>query len=113
MRWCVSQSLDDALLKCGRSLQFQQQSLAPEAAAVAGEIAVLADDAMTGDPNVDSILAVGIGDGSDGGRLADACGEVFVTDRRAVWDASQLPPDSFLKRCSARGDRARRDCRAW
>src|SRR5574341_1655705 len=50
------------------ALEIEQQLLAPETAAVAAELAVLVDHAMTGDDDRDAVLTVGVPHGALGAR---------------------------------------------
>ena len=47
----------------------QQPALALDAAAIAGERAIGADDAMAGDDDADGIVAIGMADGTHGGPV--------------------------------------------
>src|SRR5438067_10810329 len=74
------------------ALVFEEPALAFDAAAVAGEGAVGADDAMTGDDNSDGIGAVGEADCPDCGWAADSIGEFAVGDGGAERNLSQSLP---------------------
>ena len=52
-------------------LQVEQILLAPQAAAVAAEVAVLVDDAVAGNQDRDAVQAVGPADGAHGRGVAD------------------------------------------
>jgi len=92
---------------CGGGLGFaaglmlgfvlQQPGLALEAAAVASEGAVRADDTMAGDDDADGVLAVGEADAAYGGGVADSGGELGVSDGRAGGDLLEGGPDLALE----------------
>jgi len=68
-----------------------------QAAAVAGEFAVAADDAMAGDDDGDGIGSIGEADGARGFGIADAAGEFAVGDGLAVGNVAEQLPDFLLK----------------
>src|ERR1700674_4923890 len=82
------------------SLQRQQCLLVTQAAAVAGELAVAADHAMTRDDDCDWVRAVGQPDRARRFRIPNAAGELAIGDRLAVRDTLQSPPDRELERCA-------------
>src|SRR6185436_14242985 len=94
---------DDALMS-------QEPSLTVEAAAVAGQRAVRADDAVTGDDDRDRVGAVGGPHGTDRRRLADAPRQFAIRNGGAGRDAAQRLPDRLLERRAIefRGNRIER-----
>ena len=65
------------------------------AAAVAGELAVLADDAVAGDEDGDGIGTVGSSDGAHAGRMADVGRQCLLVRARAVGGGAQCRPDAL------------------
>src|SRR5437660_5640870 len=76
---------------------LQEPLLAAEPAAIAGQAAVRADDAVAGHDDADRVLAVGQADCAHRLGLADAAGQFGVADRAAALDARQRPPHAFLE----------------
>src|SRR6266566_7792651 len=79
------------------AFMFKKPSLAFHAAAVAGEGAVRADDAVTGNDDANGIGAIGETDCPDGGGAADAFGEFAIGDGGAERNLSQSLPNLTLK----------------
>lgn len=77
---------------------LEQGALAFEAPAVAGQVAVLADDAMAGNDDGDRIRRAGASDGANGSGLADGARDLGVRARSAVRDAAKLVPHAALER---------------
>jgi len=86
---------------CGDSLfQRQQPFLDIErigAAVVAGELAVLADNAVAGDDDRQRIVADSARDCPCAARIADGLGDVLITACRAVGNIAQRLPDPLLE----------------
>ena len=78
----------------------EQPFFAGKAAAVAGQRAVGADDAVTRDDDTDGIGAIGEAYGANRGRTADSRGELGVGDCAAAGNGAQSRPHFFLKRCA-------------
>ena len=76
---------------------FKQPFFAPQSAAVSDQLAVFADDAVTGYHDGDRVAAVGGADGPDGGRPPHASGNVLVGCNAAIRHCLQLPPDLLLE----------------
>src|SRR4029079_5859174 len=89
--------------------QLQQALLAPQAAAVADRRAVLADDAVAGDPDRDAVHAVGAADGAYRLGGVDGVRDVGVGAHLAVRDRQQRLPDPLLERRSGSMERERED----
>src|SRR5579864_3939572 len=90
------QQREQALL-CGAGevlFLLEQRVLAFEAPAVAGQVAVLTDDAMAGNDDGDRIRGAGASDGANRSGLADGSGDFGVRARGAVGDAAKLVPDA-------------------
>src|SRR4051794_11674503 len=79
-------------------LEIEQGALAFQAASVAGERPVGADDAVAGDDDGDRVAAIGGADRARGPGALDALGELAVADRLAVGDRAQRLPDLLLER---------------
>ena len=89
-----------------------EEAFAVEAAAVAGEGAVFADDAVAGDDDGAEVGGVGHGDAAGvggAGGCGDALGEGGVGDGLAVGDALEFGPDEALE-LGAEGEE--RECEA-
>src|SRR5579884_1354942 len=71
--------------------------LAGDAPAVAGEIAVRANHAMTRNDDGNGIRGAGASDGAYGARTAEGAGNLAVRARRAARDALEFLPDAALK----------------
>jgi len=81
----------------GRFFEFKQIPLFIQAASIAGNAAVFADDAMAGNDDAQGI-STGVGSsGTNSLGLASFVGEIGVRDRFSIGDERDLPPDSFLK----------------
>src|SRR6187399_2723518 len=78
-------------------LEVEQLTFALQAAAVAGEVTVRADDPVAGHDDADRILAVGQAHGSRRGRVPDAFGQFAVGNLFTVRDPAQLCPHRALK----------------
>jgi len=83
-------------------LQIEEEALPPEPAAVAGQVAVLADHSVAGDDDGDAVVPVGPGDGSHGLWTANLCCLLLVGPRLSVWDLPQALPDLLLEWCARR-----------
>ena len=66
-----------------------------DAAAVAGQCTVFADDAVAGDEDSDGIGTVGSSDGAHSGRMADVGRQCLIVRGRAVGDGAQCRPDAL------------------
>lgn len=75
----------------------QQPLFAPEAAAIAGQVAVAADNAVARRNERKGILAVGGADGADRFGIAQGVGNGLVGGCRAIGDGQQLTPDLALE----------------
>ena len=73
-------------------------SLSPEAAAVAGEFAVAADNAVAGDDDADAVVSVRLRHGAHGFRIADCLRLLGIRAGLAVGDGDERVPDLFLER---------------
>ena len=82
----------------------EQPLFALQAAAVAGEAAVFANDAVAGNEDGEAVGAVGGGHGAHGGRVAELFGQRLIMSGSAVGDGLQHVPHPPLKR--AAGGRA-------
>ena len=99
-------------LRSQRTFMLEQPLLARQAAAVAGQRAVRADDAMAGHDDADRVLAVGQARRAHRLGLADAPRQLGVADGLAAPDLAQRPPDALLERgAGARRPAARRSRR--
>ena len=87
------------------ALQGEQFFLDGQAAAVAGELAIAADDAMAGNHNWNWVRAVGQANGARGVRIADPSGQFTVRDSLPVGNFAQTLPDRELERCALRHKR--------
>jgi hypothetical protein len=85
----------------GPRLELQQRRLALQAAAVAGERSVGADDAVARDHDRHRRAADGGADGAHAVGPPHGAGELRVTDGRAVGNPCELAPDTALKRRAA------------
>src|SRR5262245_24431876 len=83
----------------------EQPSLALDAAAVAGERAVGADDAVAGHNDADGIVAIGMAGGAYRRLAADPASEVGIADGRSAGDCAQGLPDPALEVGAAGCDR--------
>lgn len=77
---------------------LEQGVLAFEAPPVAGQVAILADDAMARHNDGDRVGGAGASDRANGSGLADGAGDLGVRARGAVGDAAKLVPDAALER---------------
>src|SRR5207237_1983996 len=82
----------------------EQPLLAVEAAAIAGERPITADDTMARHDNGDRICAVCGADGTHGARLADSARKIRVRQRGPCGDVPQRFPNPALKRRSVQFD---------
>ncbi len=73
-----------------------------QTAAVSGEPAVGADDAMAGDDDGNGIGAVGQSHSARGVGVADAASEFAVGDGFTVRDFNEFAPDFLLEWCAFR-----------
>src|SRR6185437_6725113 len=91
---------EQALFCCAGEVLFllEQRVFAFEAPAIAGQVAVLADDAMAGNNDGDRIRGAGARDGANSSGLADRACDLGVRARGAVGDAAKLVPDAALER---------------
>src|SRR4029079_3889488 len=79
-------------------LQLEQGALAVDAAGIAGELAVAADDAVARYDDGQPVGCVGDTDcARDDGFVAEATGDVAIRRGFAVRDAAQLGPDFLLE----------------
>ena len=84
--------------KLFRSFFFAEQLLLSlDAPAVAGEVAVGADDAVARDGDGERVGGAGPGDGADGARVADAAGDFGVAGGLAEGDLGERVPDALLE----------------
>ena len=83
----------------------QQPFFAPEAAAIADQVAVTADDAMTGSNDRDWVLSIGRTNGTDGFGITQPIGNRLVRGGLAVGYGEQRCPDPLLKGCAVKGER--------
>src|SRR5215470_8965005 len=88
-------------LRQSLGFELEQEFLALDAAAVAGQLAVRPDHAVTWDDDRDRVAAVSRADRARGFRTADPPRQFAVTDRRAVGNLLQFGPDALLKRRAA------------
>src|SRR3990172_4728010 len=79
-------------------LQSQQIVLDFQAAAITAEMAVAANDAMTGNNDGQGIGAIGAADGTDGVGIAQFFGNLQISDRLAVGNLFDQRPHLLLKR---------------
>ena len=77
--------------------EIEQVLFAPQAATVAAEVAVLLDDAVTGDDDGNGVSAVGQPHGPAGCRLPDVGGELFIAPGASAGDVPQAVPHFLLK----------------
>jgi len=75
----------------------QQPSLHLEAVGIAGEAAVLADDAVAGDDDRNRIEAIGVAYSAGGIVMVDHISDVGVGPCTAIWDESDHLPDFLVK----------------
>ena len=87
--------LPDARTFC--KFQVEQILFGPEASAVAGQVAVAADDAVAGEDDGDGVGAVGIGHSPDGFGESDGGGQFTVGHCLSVGDVGELLPDALLE----------------
>ena len=78
----------------------EQPRLARQAAAVAGECAILADNAVAGNEDGEAVGTVGGGHGAHGGRVAELFGQRLIMGGFAVGDGLQRVPHPPLKRAA-------------
>ncbi len=76
---------------------FQQPLFPPQAAGIAGELAVFAEHPMAGDNDCNGIFAVRIADGLIGVRLSESGRDVMIADGLSIRNGEQAVPDLFLK----------------
>lgn len=93
-RLCCS-LLPDARVQ---SFMREEGALAVQAPAIAGQIAVLANDAVARDNDRYWIGGAGASDGANGAGFADGSRHFAIGFRRAVGDSPQFFPDAPLKR---------------
>ncbi len=93
-------------ISADRAFVFKQPLLAVEAAAIAGQRAVGADDAVAGDDNADRVGTVGSTRGTDCGWFADALRQIGIGNglasgmrrsSRQIFCWKSVPPVSTLK----------------
>src|SRR5947209_822584 len=87
------------------ALQVEQPALAVDAAAVPGQLAVAADDAVAGNDDGDRVLAVGQPDGAAGFGVADPLGQLAVGDGLAVGNVCKCLPYPPLEQRAGRRQR--------
>ena len=75
----------------------EQPFFAPEAAAVAYEVAFGAYDAVAGNDDDDIIFSVGGCRGADGLGVAEAAGELEIAERFTEGDGGELGPNALLE----------------
>src|SRR5690242_13912884 len=80
-----------------RALGGEELLFAGEAPAVAGERAVLANDAVAWHDDGDRVGGAGASDGANGFGLAERAGDLRVGARAAARDALQLSPNTTLE----------------
>jgi hypothetical protein len=68
-------------------------------------LAILGDDAMTRDEQIEPVRAVGTGNGAPGGSRPNLLCDNLVADRLPKGNFLQLAPDAFLKGRTAQRDR--------
>jgi RNA polymerase sigma-70 factor (ECF subfamily) len=78
-------------------LQVEQKLLAPQAAAIAAQLAVLIHHAVARNQDGDAVHAVGRAHRSHRPRVADLAGHVLVGAGAAIRDIQQRRPHFFLK----------------
>ena len=79
------------------ALDLEEGAFAPDATAVAAQVAALGDDAVAGDEEIEAVGGVGAGDGADGRGGADTSGNLLVAGGAAKGNENQLAPYAFLK----------------
>src|SRR5579872_3746672 len=84
-----------------RPFEVQQRRLARQAAAVACQLAVRADDPVAGNDDRNRVAAVRQPDGASGARQLDPARDLAVGDGLAEADGLQLSPDAPLERSAA------------
>jgi hypothetical protein len=87
----------------------KQPFFAPQAAAVAHEIAFGSDDAVAGDDNDDIIFSVGGSRGADGLGIAETAGEFEVAEGLSEGDGGEFAPNALLERGTFLADRKVKD----
>src|SRR5579863_3186055 len=87
------------------AFEVEQETLELEAAAVAGERAVGADDAVAGDDHGDRVAPVGAADGAACRGASDRLGDLGVGPGLAVGDGDQGLPDAALESGAVRRQR--------
>src|SRR5690606_7383901 len=87
------------------ALELEQLALDRQPAAVAGQRAVAADDAVTRDDDRDRVAAVREANGPHGLRLADRARDVGIGRRPSVAHIEQRVPDPPLERRSLERER--------
>ena len=80
-----------------RAFVLQKPAFAVDAAAIAGERAVGADDPVAGHHDGDRVLAVGGTGGADRRGPPGAPGQLAIGDRPAGGDLAQFGPDPLLE----------------
>jgi hypothetical protein len=88
---------------------IEQPFFAPQAAAVADEVAFGTDDAMAGDDDHDIVLSVGGSRGADGLGIAEAAGELEIAEGLSKGDGSKFSPDALLEGGTFLADRKIKD----
>src|SRR5262249_53382526 len=83
-------SLLSTPLRQSLGFKLKREFLAPDAAAVAGQLAVCPDHAVTRNDDRNRVAAVGRPDRARGFRTADPPRQFAVTDRRAVGNLLQF-----------------------
>src|SRR5690606_1501745 len=79
------------------ALQGQQLALDRQAAAVTGEAAVRADDAMAGNDHRDGVAAIRKTDGAHGVGIAESPRDLAVAHRAAIGNLAQRIPHALLE----------------
>lgn len=84
---------------------LEKPLLSLQAASVARQAPVAADDPVAGHDDRDGIVAVGRPDRAHGARLADGSGEIPVRDRLPERDDREFDPDLALELGSLKQNR--------
>ena len=79
------------------AFQSKQRLFAVQAACVAGQLAITADDAVAGNQDGHFVLPVGGGNGADGFRIVQTLRLLFVAARFAVRNRQERIPCLLLK----------------
>src|SRR5690242_2631862 len=85
-------------LKEREAFVLEQPALPLHPAAKARQVAIRADDAVTGHDDGDGVLPVRGTDGAGAVGRADPTGQLAIRERGAEGDLGQRPPDLDLKR---------------